>query len=271
MNDALTRPRMRRRSLLMLTAASAVAWAIGPERACARGAWSRLEGARAAVGDATPSLDGLALDVPLLSENGASVPVLIRPETLAPGDFIETLDLFAPSNPYPLVATLRLTALTGRGEIATRIRLNESQTVIAVARLASGAVLVAERDVRITASGCLMVIDADYSKSLLETRVRVPKIFTPGKPGEVLTIISHPQETGLRKDASGRVLPKRLVERLDATLDGHRVLTVEFHRSVAANPYLRFFLTPPASGTLALRWTEDTGTTAEKSVAILVS
>ncbi|ADP72744.1 Sulfur oxidation protein SoxZ [Rhodomicrobium vannielii ATCC 17100] len=77
-------------------------------------------------------------------------------------------------------------------------------------------------------------------------------------------------ETGLRKDAKGNVLAKRIIERFEASLNGRPALTVDLNRSVAANPYLRLSISPTESGTLALHWTEDTGRLTEKSVAIVV-
>jgi sulfur-oxidizing protein SoxY len=153
----------------------------------------------------------------------------------------------------------------------TRVRLNESQAVIAVARTNKGAVLATSRDIRITQSGCLVRADTYESTAEMQARVRVPEKTAPGAPAEVLTLINHPMETGLREGPDGKILPQRIIRSFETTLDGQPVLKATLYRSLAANPYLRFYVAPKASGKLAFKWTEDTGRTAERSATIVVS
>lgn len=270
MNDD-ARSRISRRTMLAISGAALGGLALAPRPASAgNGAWQQLEAARALVGDAEPA-GGIALDLPLVSENGASVPLTVSVERPVDGDDpVAEIHLFAPLNPQPEIAVFRLTPLAGRAEIATRIRLNESQTVIAVARTASGQVLLGERDVRVTVNGCLMVDDTYGSANDFQTRLRAPQLLAAGEAGEVLSIINHPMETGLRTDQAGNTLPKRIIERLEAKLDGETALIAEFNRSVSANPYLRFFVAPRRSATLDLTWTEDTGEAVSASADIAV-
>ncbi|MCO6390982.1 thiosulfate oxidation carrier complex protein SoxZ [Aliihoeflea aestuarii] len=261
--------RLTRRSVLALSGAGALALMLRPATAQA-GAWQRLDAARELVGDATPT-DGIELELPLVSENGAAVPLSFRVErALDDADPVETVHLFAPSNPDPLIAVFHFSPLAGRADVATRVRLNESQTVIAIARTASGEVMVGEREVRVTTTGCLMVDDTYESANVFQTRLRAPGSVSTGEPGKVLSMINHPMETGLRTNSSGETLPKRIIERVEATMGGEPVLTAELNRSVSANPYLRFFVAPTQSGTLELVWTEDTGETVEASAEISV-
>ncbi|MHB2267362.1 thiosulfate oxidation carrier complex protein SoxZ [Aliihoeflea sp. PC F10.4] len=261
---------LTRRSVLALSGAGALAM-IGFRPASAQtGAWQRLDAAREIVGDATPT-SGITLELPLVSENGAAVPLSFRVERpLNDADPVETVHLFAPLNPDPLIAIFHFTPLAGRADIATRVRLNESQTVIAIARTASGEVMIGEREVRVTTTGCLMVDDTYESANVFQTRLRAPESVAAGEAGEVLSMINHPMETGLRTNSSGDTLPKRIIERLEATVGGAPILTVELNRSVSANPYLRFLVAPTETGTLQLVWTEDTGESVEASAEIAV-
>lgn len=270
MNDN-ARNHISRRTMLAASAAAIGAAALGPRPASAQsGAWRQLEAARTLVGDAQP-LGGIALDLPLVSENGSSVPLTVSVERPVDGDDpVTEIHLFAPLNPQPEIAVFRLTPLAGRAEITTRIRLNESQTVIAVARTASGQILLGERDVRVTVNGCLMLDDTYQSANMFQTRLRAPQLLAAGEAGEVLSIINHPMETGLRANAQGDILPKRIIERLEARLDGDTALIAEFNRSVSANPYLRFFVAPRGSATLDLTWTEDSGEAVSASADITV-
>jgi sulfur-oxidizing protein SoxY len=258
-----------RRDALLLGASGVVLLAL-PTSASAQ-AWDRLEAAKKVIGSAKPSTSGIALDLPLVSEDGSSVQLTVnvdRPMTDA--DYVQSIHLFASRNPSPEVASFELTPRVGRANIMTRVRLNESQTVIAVAKTNKGDVLATSRDVRVTVSGCLIRADTYESAGEMLPRVRVPAKATAGTPAEILTLISHPMETGLREGPDGKVLPQRIVRSFESTLDGEPLLKATFYRSLAANPYLRFYAAPAKSGKLAFKWTEDTGRVAEASANIAV-
>ncbi len=263
---------LSRRSALVLGGAAAVL-GLSPLGAFANaGTWQRVDEVLAVLDGADPIAQGMVLDLPMVSENGASVQVNLSVDRpMAEGEYVESIHLFAPGNPYPEIAAYRFTPLSGRPAIETRIRLNETQTVIALAKLSNGAVLVGEQEVRVTTSGCLTDADTYDTANEFQTRVRAPEALASGDIGEVLTIINHPQESGLRTDASGEAVPMRLIERFEATLDGEPVFSADLHRSVATNPYIKFFIAPQAGGTLELVWTEDTGESAQASAEIAVS
>lgn len=231
--------------------------------AAAQGAWRESADARAVIGAATPTTEGITVHLPTVSDGGAFLPLRLSVEH-SQDDFPDTVHVIAPENPFPRVAVFRFTPLAGRAEIATRIRLDDSQTVIAVARMRSGAVRVAERAIRVASSGCIAPADSDWSEAM-QARVRVP-VFEAGVPGEVVTLIKHPMENGLGPDAP----PKRIIEHFEARLDGEPALTASFGRSVAADPYLRFHLAPRAPGTLQLEWREDTGRRAVDRVKVAI-
>lgn len=259
-----------RRALLALWG-SALALAPFPALALSD-AWRRVDEIIAVVGDAEPIAQGVSIDLPLISENGAVVPLSVsidRP--MADGEYVTAVHVYAPGNPFPDIATFRFVEGFDLPRFETRIRLNESQTVFVVAELNTGAVLIGEREVRVTVSGCLTQADTYAADSLLQTRVRVADSVAADSPLEVLTLINHPQETGLRDDGQGNAVPKRLIERLEARYNGEVAFVAEFNRSISSNPYLRFFITPEESGALDLVWTEDTGATAEFSAQITVS
>jgi sulfur-oxidizing protein SoxY len=251
---------------LAFVALSKGAWA-----QAAMQAWERLGAARKIVGDAQPLSDGLILELPLISEDGSSVPLTVRAQSPMTDDcFIQSIHLFATRNPSPEIAEFEFSPQMGLAQIGTRIRLSETQTVIAVARTNKNAVLTAAREVRITTSGCLVRADSDDSAQEMQARVRVPAKVQAGVPAEVLTLINHPMETGLREDGNGKVLPQRIIRSFDATLDDKPVLKARLHRSLAANPYLRFYVAPKASGEIVFKWIEDTGRVAERSATIVV-
>lgn len=234
--------------------------------------WQAIDPARALIGSAAPSTQGLAIDLPFISEDGSSVALGLsvdRPMTNAA--YVESVHFYAPRNPSPEVVDFFFSPLSGRAAVATRIRLNESQTVGAIARMSTGEVIVAEREIRITISGCLTRAETYAATDLMLTRVRVPEGLAPGMPGEVTTLINHPMETGLRADAAGNILPQNIIQRFLASFNLATVFEARPHRAIAANPYFRFFVAPPASGELYLRWEEDRGRFSEERRPITVT
>lgn len=262
----MTANTLSRRQALMLGGA-AMLCAAAPARAQSAGVWRRVPEVLALLGEAEPRESAIALDLPFVSENGSSVALSVA----ADGPGVRALHIFAPANPSPQVATYHFTALTPVAAVETRIRLNESQTVIAVAALDDGSFHIAARDVRVTVSGCLTSPGTYASDNLFRARVRVPDGLAAGQSGPVLTMIGHPMETGLRIGPDGAALPQRLIERLDVSLDGEPAFAADLYRSVAADPYVKFQLAPRASGTLVFAWREDTGHVETAQAGIVVA
>ncbi|ABI56618.1 thiosulfate oxidation carrier complex protein SoxZ [Alkalilimnicola ehrlichii MLHE-1] len=263
---SLSRRRLLRHGATGLLAGASL-WVI-PAAVWARQSWERLEAARAVVGERTPRTDGIALELPAVSEDGSSVRLHVSVDSAMSGeDRVEAIHLYALRNPSPPIATFRFSPRAGKAAVTTRIRLNESQTVLALAEMSDGSVRMAEQQARVTVSGCLLRDDTygngDHQGGLPEPRVRMPRQLSVGEPGEVITLINHPMETGLREDEQGEPIPERIIHRFQAELDGEPVVEAELMRSLAANPYIRFYFQAETAGELRLRWEEDTGASAE--------
>jgi sulfur-oxidizing protein SoxY len=118
-----------------------------------------LQRARA-VTNGTPIRSGrVVIDTPRLADNGHSVPMVVRVESaMTAQDFVRRIALVSENNPRPLIATFHLSAKSGRAEITTRIRLNKTQQVMAIAELSDGTFWASRAEVIVTESACL---DAD--------------------------------------------------------------------------------------------------------------
>lgn len=134
-----------RRSLLLAGAAVLVR----PARATPES----LERAITAFTGGAPLRDGrVKLDIAPLVENGNTVPVTIS----VPGaDAVRRLALFTERNPQPDVAVFALGPLAGRPQVATRMRLATSQSVIALAELADGSCWQQRVQVVVTLAACV--------------------------------------------------------------------------------------------------------------------
>ncbi len=236
-----------------------------------RPAWERVEAIQTLLNGAVPRPEAVRLDLPSVTQDGSSVLVTAEIDSpMTPDNHVEELYLFALGNPSPELAEIRFTPLAGRASVSTRIRLDRSQTVVALARTSGGDWLSGSRDVRVTVSGCLSR-DATYqADDVMQTRVRVPPRFKAGQASDIRTLINHPMETGLREDAAGQPIPEQIIELFQARLDDAPVLTVRLHRAIAANPYLVFHMAPEQSGELTLSWEEDTGETTVTTAEIRV-
>ena len=94
---------------------------------------------RGLVGEAVPLPGKVKLELPPLVENGNAVPVTVTVESpMTPEAYVRRIALFNEKNPQPQVAVFHLGPRAGRAQVATRIRLADSQTITAVAELSDG-------------------------------------------------------------------------------------------------------------------------------------
>ena len=208
----------------------------------------------------TPQTAGIKLDLPSVSEDGSAVAVGIQFDgQLEPGDRLASLHLFATENPRPELITFRLLSDQTLPDFNTRIRLNESQQVIAVAVSEQGHSWVSAKDVRVTISGCLVRDpDEQVATGMQNPRIALPRRVKAGEPMELRTLISHPMETGLRPDADGSLIPQNLVQSLQLAIDEQPALEVQFANGTAANPYVRLVVQPEGKE-LGFRWQDQQG------------
>ncbi|MCL7465836.1 thiosulfate oxidation carrier protein SoxY [Phaeovulum sp. NW3] len=122
-----------------------VAASMLPMRAMAAGA---EEAIAAFTGGAAVGTEGLTLTAPEIAENGNTVPVAVN----APGAV--AIAIFAAGNPTPGVATFTFGPAAGSQSASTRIRLSQTQDVVAVAKMADGSFVQASANVKVTIGGC---------------------------------------------------------------------------------------------------------------------
>jgi len=106
------------------------------------------EAITALTGGADVTEGGVELTAPEIAENGNTVPI----EVSAPGAV--EIAVFAAGNPTPAVATFKFGPLAGSRAGSTRIRLAQTQDVIAVAKMEDGSFRQASATVKVTIGGC---------------------------------------------------------------------------------------------------------------------
>jgi len=90
-------------------------------------------------------------------------------------------------------------------------------------------------------------------------RISVPARATRGEVIAIKTLISHPMETGFRRDALGVTIPRDILTSFECLLDDEPVFQASFHPAISANPFLSFHLRAERSGTLLFRWRDQDG------------
>ena len=98
----------------------------------------------------------VTVDTPRLADNGHSVPLKVSVASpMSTADYVRSVTLLSERNPRPVMATFHLGPHSGRAEVATRVRLNGSQRVLAVAQLSDGSFWSGSAEVEVTESACL--------------------------------------------------------------------------------------------------------------------
>ncbi len=90
-------------------------------------------------------------------------------------------------------------------------------------------------------------------------RAEVPASVAKGEVFPVKVLISHAMETGLRRDDQGKVIPRKIINKFACHYGGEVVFSVDLDVSVAANPFIEFYLRATDSGSLEFIWKEDGG------------
>jgi sulfur-oxidizing protein SoxY len=120
---------------------------------------SMLAAMKKVVGEAPLHKGKVKLELPPLIENGNSVSMTVTVDSpMTSEDFVKAIHVFNEKNPQPNVMSIHLSPRAGRASIATRIRLADSQKVIAVAEMNDGSFWSDELEVIVTLAACLEVL-----------------------------------------------------------------------------------------------------------------
>jgi sulfur-oxidizing protein SoxY len=145
-----------RRQVLTISAGALAATALG---------WSRLPALAATngyeevinqfTGGQPPAEGRVNLDLPQIAENGSYVPMTITVDSPMTEDaHVTDVLVVTDGNPRPGVATFHFSPASGVAEVSTRIRLAQTENVIAVAKMNDGSIFMAKKQVTVTVGGC---------------------------------------------------------------------------------------------------------------------
>jgi sulfur-oxidizing protein SoxY len=145
--------RLNRREALT-AGAGALAAGAGVAAVPARALNDYADQIKAFTGGRMPVEGRVRLELPELAENGNTVPLSVAVDVPAgEGAHVQEILVFAPANPNARVIRFRFSDMSVP-EASTRIRLAETQDVIAVAKMSDGTVFSAARQIKVTIGGC---------------------------------------------------------------------------------------------------------------------
>jgi sulfur-oxidizing protein SoxY len=144
--------------VLGVAAAAGALGAPGPATAQTLGTQEPVEAALKRFFGTRPLKDGSALiklELPLIAENGAVVPVSIQVSSpMTATDHVKHIYIVADKNRIPMVSRVTLTPAAGQAYVAENIRLGETGDVRAIVEQSDGTLLQVTRAVKVTVSGC---------------------------------------------------------------------------------------------------------------------
>jgi sulfur-oxidizing protein SoxY len=110
---------------------------------------------RNVVGAAVVKTGKIKLDIPPLVENGNTVPMTVSVTSpMTSDDYVKSIHVFNEKNPQPNVGNFYLGPRAGRAQVSTRIRLADSQKIVAIAQLSDGSFWSTSVDVVVTLAAC---------------------------------------------------------------------------------------------------------------------
>jgi sulfur-oxidizing protein SoxY len=110
---------------------------------------------RNVTGETIVRIGRVKLEIPPLVENGNTVPMTVSVASpMTPDDYVKSIHVFNEKNPQPNIGNFYLGPRAGRGQISTRIRLADSQKIVAIAQLSDGSFWQTSVDVIVTLAAC---------------------------------------------------------------------------------------------------------------------
>jgi sulfur-oxidizing protein SoxY len=144
---------MTRRTALLLGAGLSVTL-IAADECAATPAEADAEIAKFTGGKAAQN-GKIAIDLPEIAENGNTVPMSIKVDSaMNADDYVSEIVVVGDANPNPGIVRFHLTPMSGRAEVATRIRLGGTGNVTVLAKTSAGKLYTDRKAVKVTVGGC---------------------------------------------------------------------------------------------------------------------
>ena len=86
---------------------------------------------------------------------------------------------------------------------------------------------------------------------------------------DVRVLMTHPMETGLRKDPDGKIVPQHFIQNLTVKVNGKTVIDAQISQAVSRNPVFSFRLRGGTKGDkIEVSWLDTHGETNKTETAV---
>ncbi|MCC7080721.1 MAG: thiosulfate oxidation carrier complex protein SoxZ [Burkholderiales bacterium] len=93
-----------------------------------------------------------------------------------------------------------------------------------------------------------------------------------GESADVKVLISHPMETGQRRNERGELVPAHFITQVTATLNGKAVMSAQWSQAISRNPFLGFKVKGARPGDkVAVSWVDNKGDKSSIETAVAAS
>ncbi|MDA8340255.1 MAG: thiosulfate oxidation carrier complex protein SoxZ [Nitrospiraceae bacterium] len=99
-------------------------------------------------------------------------------------------------------------------------------------------------------------------------RIKLPQGIKKDEVIPVKALITHPMETGMRKDKAGKPIPEHFINDVKVYYGNDLVTSMEWTIAVSADPFMTFYVKADKAAPLKIVYKDNKGGTFENTVQI---
>ncbi|CAG7857658.1 sulfur-oxidizing protein SoxY [biofilm metagenome] len=202
----------------------------------------------------------IELDAPVRAEDPALVPLKISSKINQTSDsYIKKIVVLVDKNPFPFVGEFEFSPLSGKADLAMRIRVNTYSYIRAIAETNDGKLYMSKKYVKVS-GGCSAPVGADLDAAMQrlgKMKFRLDDGIKNKEPTLVQLLISHPNLSGMQMDQVTRFVRKsHFVKEMKVSFNDQPILTAKTDIAISSDPNFRFYFVPETAGTLKAEFTD---------------
>ncbi|HUU71871.1 MAG TPA: quinoprotein dehydrogenase-associated SoxYZ-like carrier [Burkholderiales bacterium] len=211
--------------------------------------------------------DVLQLYVSQRADDAAVVPVMVRTYiNQKPERYIKHIYVIIDENPSPFGVKFTMTPKSGRADIETRVRMESSSPIRAIAEMNDGSLWMDSAMV-FGAGGCSAPISGGpVDPSLGKMRLSMDNMLSnAGEPVPAQLMIRHPQITGMSTNV---ILEPHFVRQVNVYYSEQLVMSADVDFTISENPVFRFYFLPEGDGELRAEVVDSSELRFEQRIAV---
>lgn len=201
------------------------------------------------------------------ADDAAVVPVMVRTYVRQePERYIRHIYLIVDENPSPFGVKFTLTPESGVADVETRVRMENSSPIRAIAEMNDGSLWMDSAMVYGSGGCSAPVSGGEVDASLGTLRLSADANFgKPGEPVQAQLMIKHPQITGM---STNIVLEPHFVRQVNVFYADKLVMSADVDFTISENPVFRFYFVPDKNGELRAEVVDSSDLRFEQSISV---